>query len=286
MIALRALNALSPRLRRAGGFLALLALGGCSSLRTTTDPKQVTHNDHPVKAVTAYYLPKGMIQISGAPDAQNRFVVTLSEVLQPETERTPFYLRYAPGIFVNDYVRAQVNPSGLLESVVFMDSNPNWNAVGQGALPTVTLAFANAGKPAPFTRRVDPFDPPSVAACNRALAGVCRLHFRLPPPVQVSTRTKDKGRIYDGVVFHPALPVTVAATCSGDTQEAVFPMPDRRVTLAFSLDRGLLDQRGTEVEFMDGMLTQMHITNQSIITVLLGIPKGIITDVLPLPPGW
>ncbi len=127
--------------------LFLLVCGGCSSLQSTGDPHRVFHDgdDKPVKAPAAYYLPKGVLLISGAPDAQNHFVVTVAEVLAPETERGPFYVRYSPGLFTNDYLRVQVSPSGLLESVTFMDTNPNWNVVAQGALPTVALTFAGAG---------------------------------------------------------------------------------------------------------------------------------------------
>ncbi len=111
------------------------------------------------------------------------------------------------------------------------------------------------------------------------------MRIHLPDPVQLSTRAK-AGPTYAGVVFHPGVPVTVDVTCGDDTQQAVIPLPDRRVTLAYDIDRGLVDERGTELEFQDGMLTTVHVANQSLVTVILGVPKTILESVLPLPPGW
>ena len=279
----------SPVISRArlfsAGVLAALLLNGCSSLQSTGDPALVYKEEKPIKAGSPYYLPKGEILIAGAPDAQGRFVVTVAPTVQPETERKPFYVRYRPGIFVNDYVRVQANPSGLLESVTFMDNNPNWNVVAQGALPAVTLTFSGKGNPASFSRRIDPLDPHSVDAFRAVVGNACRLRFRVPDPLQVSSRPC-KESTYDGIVFHPAIPVVLDVTCGDDTQQAVVPIPDRRVTLAYTFDRGLVDERGTELEFMDGMLTTVHIANQSLVTVILGVPKTILESVLPLPPGW
>ncbi len=179
----------------------------------------------------------------------------------------------------------QVSPSGLLESVTFMDANPNWHVVGQGGIPAVTLTFSNDGRPAPFSRRLDPFDPHAVEAFRKAVGDACSLRLRLPDPVQLSTRARADAT-YPGMVFHPGVPLTVEVRCGGDVQQAVVPVPDRRVTLAYDFSRGWLDQRGTEVEFLDGMLTTAHISNQSLVTVILGIPKTLLESVLPLPPGW
>jgi len=265
-------------------FLTTLLLAGCASLRSTQDPGQMPRDSKPVSS-TSYYLPRGMIQVVGAKGADGRFTVTVSEVLDPEIDRKPFYLRYGPGLFNNDYYRVQVNPKGLLESVTFMDANPNWNVVAQGVLPTAALPLDNGANPAPFSRLLDPFDPAALDAFNKDMGDSCHLDLALPAPMETSTQSR-KGLTYDGIVFHPMIPVIVSLKAGRYEQRATLPVPDRRVTLAFSTDRGWIDERGAEIEFMDGMLTTVHINHESVVTVILGIPKTLITDTIPLPPGW
>ncbi len=269
---------------RGTGVLAAILLAGCSTLTSTQDPREIPSNAKPTTSTT-YYLPHGLIQVAGAKGGDGRFAVTVSEVLDPEVARKPFYLHYTPALLNNDYFRVQVNPKGLLESVTFMDANPNWNVVAQGILPTNVLSFDAGGNQAPFSRLIDPFDADAVAAFNQEFGASCHLGLAVPQPMEVSTRAKE-GLTYNGIVFHPMIPVVVTVKSGNGEQQAVLPVPDPRVTLAFSTDRGVLDERGSEIEFMDGMLTTVHVNHESIVTVILGVPKTIITDVIPLPPGW
>jgi len=277
-------NARLPLWRWRSCILAAIVLAGCSTLSSTQDPGKIPSNAKPTTS-TSYYLPHGMISVAGTRGADGRFVVTVSEVLDPEVARKPFYLHYSPALLNNDYYRVQVNPKGLLESVTFMDANPNWNVVAQGVLPTVTFSFDGGGSQAPFSRLIDPFDSQAVDAFNQDLGASCHLDLATPQPTEVPTRAKN-GLTYDGIVFHPMVPVVVTVKAGNGEQQAVLPVPDPRVTLAFSTDRGWLDERGSEIEFMDGMLTTVHVTHESIVTVILGVPKTIITDVIPVPPNW
>ena len=290
----------SPVIAIAGSLCVVTFSTNCSALQTTeattTDPVRT----HAVLG-NYYYLPRGEVKVTGAKGSDNTFVVTISSVLEPDPKHR-YFLSHKTNALYDDDFKIEVNDKGLLATVnlTVEDKTPaiigdiagivaNVLKLGAGTDPNRSAA-AEDGEPKPFSVVFDPFDSSDIQKANNVLS---KANFVLDEPTHATlthpnTTFEKKGglRLVDGVIFHPPVPVTISlhpTKYSTQITKGSVMLPDKHSILAFDLRRSPFIKRTSELTFTDGMLKSSHVIKPSQVAGILGIPKAILTAIVPLP---
>lgn len=284
----------------AGSLCVVTFLTNCSALQTT----EATTTD-PVRAHAVlgnyYYLPRGKVKVTGAKGSDNTFVVTISSVMEPDPQHRYFLSHHTNTLYDDDF-KIEVNDKGLLATVNLTVEDKTPAIIGDIAgmvanvlklaagMDTNRSLGAEDGEPKPFSVVFDPFDPRDVQKANDVLS---KANFILDEPTSATLThpntafaKKDGLRSVDGVIFHPPVPVTISlhpTKYSTQITEGSLMLPDKHSILAFDLRRSPFIKRTSELTFTDGMLKSSHVIKPSQIAGVLGIPKAILTAIVPLP---
>jgi hypothetical protein len=270
------------------------ALGACGSIVSSRKSVSKYSETRPIKIgdVIFYYLPTGVIKIDGIYDKDKGWTVTVTPDIHADAnhryelslnQRYPFFDHTA--ILTTD-------DKGLLKTVNATSTDRTVDAIGALiAAAGQVLQFAaslgaralGAEAPQPFHVTLNPFDPNkrSTAAAGFAIS------VSTPPEMEIAKMqdetSGDEDR-YPGIMTRLTAPFTVTVKPqTGEAAETTVLLPDRRQRYLLTVPRGPLVTTETTVDFVNGSMVTRNMKRPSIAYGILGIPKNILSALVPIP---
>jgi hypothetical protein len=294
-----------------GGSVVVATLVGCGEIVSSRRSAPLTSPDRPVKVgdVIFYNLPTGVIRVDGIYDTTKGWTITVAPEIRADLkERYELEVnqRYP---FFDHNATLTTDDKGLLKTVNALSTDHSVEGIGAlitaggqalqfgASLGAGELSTAHkAGEatptptpPPPFHVVLDPFDY-CRNRCTATPPGFT-ITVNRPVPPQNPACPRDEARDdcenrYAGIMTRLSLPFTVTVTPNTDPDAAASTtvlLPDTRQRYLLSVPRGPLVTSETKIEFANGSMVTRDIKRPSIGYAILGIPKALLTALVPIP---
>ena len=281
-------------------------LVGCGEIVSSRRSAPLQSPDRPVKIgdVIFYNLPTGVIRVDGTYDDKKGWTVTIAPEIRADLrERYELEVnQHYP--FFDHNATLTTDDQGLLKTVYALSTDRTVDSLGAlitaagqalqfGASLGGMASAAEKGAevtptpPPPFHIVLDPFK----GRCEKTTDdGSFTIKVSAPAP-QNSACPRDEARDncegrYAGIMTRLTLPFTVTVSPNSDPQAAARTtvlLPDIRQRYLLSVPRGPLVASETKIEFAHGSMITRDIKRPSLGYAILGIPKSILTALVPIP---
>ena len=289
-------------------------LTGCGSIVQSIEEKSPPVHGSEMAGIV-YWLPKGSIFIDGTwDDKAPEPTLNVVPLIEADTSSRWRIKRKTNHLFEDTVVLGTDPRTGLLNTVNGTSEDKTAeiastalaaaaNAVAFGAVgtapPSVVRAVSEQPCPpvalkTPFRFRIDTGDLPSGAGaffCKtlHVVQGTKEKIFTLQISREDSpgtSHTRTLNGTVDGIVVRAPVPYLVRMQTTRDNlsmtgEQVVFlPDPDRMYWLP--LDRSPFVKNETKIALVNGVVQNVTITRQSLILGIVGIPKTILSALIPL----
>jgi hypothetical protein len=207
-----------PSFQRLSLTCVLFLLGACTALETTQSPN--ADFDRKAHVGQYYLLPKALVSLAGAADADGNYLVTTSMNLVPD-HRYKYFLNWKPNAFSEDIISSlEIGSDGLLSTVNYSAEDKTPVIIGDVITTGINL-FKIAGdlgltraehggapvKRPPFKYTFDPFSVNETTRVHDELLRNQRIALYISPEPAKIVHPPHADPESGGVFYHP--PTTI-----------------------------------------------------------------------------
>lgn len=290
--------------------MAVSILPSCTVLRTVNAPVG-SSNTGRAYAGLHYFLPRGIITITGVPGTADDFKITAT--MEMKADKASRY-RLVPSVngLYDDTSKFKVDADGLIEGAVTNTSVPKLaeiiKTLGETAvivgkivikLNTPGGAVRDRSKLPEttdlkrFTVSFDPFDGQDIANAIQQMenAGLkldvvngYDKHGNVTTPSTVNS-LPEKGMSMQGIVYRPQTTVKLRIVAADDKEEIlahtfIASVPDPNSIATYSLGRSILAAKKNTPTFVHGVLTEIDYSYDSEVLATARFAKGVAEQAL------
>jgi hypothetical protein len=244
-----------------------------------------------------YYLPRGVIIVDGTYDSKGLTVTITPDIHADRNYRYELALNQRYPFFDHNAILTTDDKTGLLKTVYGSSTDRTVDAVG--ALITAAgqllqfaasvgggAALAAEATPTPtppFHVTLDPFDRHQRSKTR----GNVTISVNAPPRMELvmnEGEVLDSNGRYPGIMTRLTIPFTVTVNPGNeDTGQATVLLPDPRQRYLLTVPRGPVVTSETTIDFVNGSMVTRNVKRPSIAYGILGIPKTILSALVPIP---